>query len=74
MRESQIANQGGSGRVDQARLRKLADGWGKMDQKQRAQAMREVEELTRGLSLAHQEAFRAYFQRMADREAAASKR
>ena len=71
MQDSTRANNGGSGRVDQARLRKLAEGWGKMDQKQRAQAMREVEELTRGLSLAHQEAFRAYFQRMADREAAA---
>jgi hypothetical protein len=70
MPESRIANNGGSGRVDQARLRKLAEGWGKMNERERAQAMREVEELTRGLSLAHQEAFRTYFRRIAEREAA----
>jgi hypothetical protein len=69
MQDSNLANNGGSGRVDQARIRKLAEGWGKMDQKQRAAAMREVEELTRGLSLAHQEAFREYFRRIAEREA-----
>ena len=69
MQDSTLANNGGSGRVDPAKLRKLAEGWGKMDQKQRAAAMQEVEELTRGLSLAHQEAFREYFRRIAEREA-----
>jgi hypothetical protein len=55
--------------VDQARLRKLAEGWGRMDAAQRAQAMRELEDLTRGLSLAHQEAFREYFRRVSDESA-----
>jgi len=66
MPESRIANNGGPGRVDQARIRKLAEGWGRMNQRERAQAMQEVEDLTRGLSLAHQEAFREYFRRIAE--------
>ena len=70
MPDSRLANNGGSGRVDQARLRKLAEGWGKMDQRQRTEAMREVEELTRSLAPAYREAFQEYFRRMADREAA----
>jgi hypothetical protein len=69
MQDSMRAMNGGSGRVDQARLRKLAEGWGKMDQRQRAEAMREVEELTRSLAPAYREAFQEYFRRMADREA-----
>ncbi|MCC6420249.1 MAG: hypothetical protein IT429_18595, partial [Gemmataceae bacterium] len=66
MQDSRIANNGGRGTVNEARLRKLAEGWGRMDQAQRAQAMREVEELTRGLSLAHQELFREYFRRLTE--------
>jgi hypothetical protein len=66
MPDSQLATQGGSGRVDEARIRRLASGWGKMNERERAQAMREVEDLTRGLSLAHQEAFRDYFRRLAE--------
>jgi hypothetical protein len=66
MPDSRIANNGGSGRVDQARLRKLAEGWGRMNARERAQAMQEVDDLTRGLSLAHQEAFREYFRRIAE--------
>jgi hypothetical protein len=69
MPDSRLANNGGSGRVDQARIRKLAEGWGKMNQQQRAEAMREVEELTRSLAPAYREAFQEYFRRMADREA-----
>jgi hypothetical protein len=66
MPDSRIANNGGSGRVDPARIRKLAEGWGRMSPQQRAQAMQELEDLTRGLSLAHQEAFREYFRRIAE--------
>jgi hypothetical protein len=69
MPDSQLAQNGGSGRVDQARLRKLAEGWGRMNERQRANAMQEVADLTRGLSLAHQEAFREYFRRIADEQA-----
>jgi hypothetical protein len=66
MPDSRIANNGGSGRVDQRRIQKLAEGWGKMNEAQRAQAMQEVSDLTRGLSLAHQEAMREYFRRLVD--------
>jgi hypothetical protein len=66
MPDSRIANNGGTGRVDPARIRKLAEGWGKMNEAQRAQAMQEVADLTRGLSLAHQEAVREYFRRIVD--------
>jgi hypothetical protein len=69
MPDSRIANNGGAGRVDQARLRKLAEGWGRMNERERAQAVREVDDLTRGLSLAHQEAFREYFRRTAEEAA-----
>jgi hypothetical protein len=57
---------GGTGRVDQAKLRQLAEGWGRMSERQRAEAMQQVAELTRGLSLAHQEAIREYFRRLAE--------
>jgi len=66
MPDSRIANNGGSGRVDQARIRQLAEGWGRMNARERAQAMQEVEDLTRGLSLQHQDAFREYFRRIAE--------
>jgi len=69
MPDSRIANNGGSGRVDQAKLRKIAGDWGRMTERQRAQAMQEIEELTNGLSLAHQQAFRTYFQRLLDEQA-----
>jgi len=69
MPDSRIANNGGSGRVDQAKLRKLAEGWGRMNERDRAQAMREVDDLTRGLSLQHQDAFRQYFRRLAEEAA-----
>ena len=69
MPDSRLANNGGSGRVDQARIRQLAAGWGRMSERERAQALREVDDLTRGLSLVHQEAFRDYFRRMANEAA-----
>jgi len=66
MPDSRIANNGGRGTVNEARLRKLAEGWGRMNQAERATAMREVDELTRGLSLAHQDLYREYFRRLAE--------
>ncbi len=66
MPDSRIATNGGQGRVDQRRIQKLAEGWGKMNEAQRAQAMQEVADLTRGLSLAHQEQYRDYFRRLTE--------
>jgi hypothetical protein len=67
MPDSQIANNGGTGRVDPARIRRLAEGWGRMSERDRAQALRELDDLTRGLSRAHQEAFQEYFRRIAEK-------
>ena len=63
MQDSQIVNQGGSGKVDQAKLRKLVDGWGKLQERDRAQA---IQELTRGMSSRHREAIENYFRNLAD--------
>jgi uncharacterized membrane protein YgcG len=62
MQDSQIATNGGSGRVDIARLQKLTDGWGKMSPSERARAMQEVQDLITGLSPEHREAFERYFE------------
>jgi uncharacterized membrane protein YgcG len=62
MQDSQIATNGGSGRVDIARLQKLTDGWGKMSPAERARAMQEVQDLITGLSPLHREAFERYFE------------
>lgn len=66
MQDSNIANNGGDGRVEQAKLRKLEEGWGKMTERQRADALSELADLTRGLTPAHQEAYRNYFRNLAN--------
>jgi hypothetical protein len=64
--ESGLVPGNGTGRVDPVVLRRMAEGWGKMNERERAQALQQVEDLTRGLSLAHQEAIRDYFRRLAE--------
>jgi len=69
METPRIVNQGGSGHVDIVKnIRKHAEGWGKMSEQERAQAMQEVDRLTAGLSLTYQEAYREYFRRLAEME------
>ena len=62
MPDSQIANNGGTGRVDPAKMRKLMEGWGKMQRRDREQALLE---LTRGMSARHREAIENYFRNLA---------
>ena len=62
MPDSQIANNGGTGRVDPAKMRKLIQGWGKMQRRDRQQAL---QELTRGMSARHREAIENYFRNLA---------
>jgi uncharacterized membrane protein YgcG len=62
MRDSQIATNGGSGRVDTARLKQITENWGKMPAAERAKARQEVEDLVNGLSPIHREAFERYFE------------
>lgn len=63
MPDSRIANNGGAGHVDQARIRKTVDGWGKMSERERARA---VQDLTRGMSMRHREAIENYFRNLAE--------
>jgi len=67
MPDSGLGGQSGKGTVDIARLNKLAKGWGNMPEKERANVLQEVDDLTRGLSLTHREQYREYFRRMAER-------
>jgi hypothetical protein len=62
MQDSVIANNGGQGRVDTVKMRKLMAGWGKMQPREQAKA---VQELTRGLDPRHREAIENYFRNLA---------
>jgi hypothetical protein len=60
--ESGIANQGGTGRVDPVKMRKLVEEWGKMPPREQARAL---QELTQGMSARHREAIENYFRNLA---------
>lgn len=60
--ESGIANQGGTGKVDPAKMRKLVDQWGKLPPRQQAEAL---QQLTQGMSPRHREAIENYFRNLA---------
>jgi hypothetical protein len=62
MQDSQIANNGGPGRVDPARFRNLVERWGSLPERERAHA---VQDLTRGLLPTHREAIENYFRNLA---------
>jgi hypothetical protein len=62
MQDSRIATNSGPGNVDQKRLEGLAKAWGKLPEKQRAEAM---EELKRDLPPRYREAIESYFKKMA---------
>jgi hypothetical protein len=62
MQDSRIANNGGPGRVDQARFRNLQENWGNLPERDRVRAL---QELTRGLSPTHREAIENYFRNIA---------
>lgn len=67
LEDSKVVQGSGTGKVNQAKLRKLAEGWGKINPQDRAEAMREVDELTRNLAPAYREAFQEYFRRLANK-------
>jgi len=64
MQDSQKAMNGGTGKVTDARWRKMVADWGRMDKAERARAQQEFEELIQSMSLAHQEAYREYLRRL----------
>jgi hypothetical protein len=60
--ESGIANQGGTGKVDPAKMRKLVERWGILPPREQAKAL---QELTQGMSPRHREAIENYFRNIA---------
>jgi len=66
MPDSQIALNGGSGRVDIAKLNKLAESWGKLPKAEQTKVAAEVEDLISGLSPVHRAAFERYWQEIHD--------
>jgi hypothetical protein len=62
MPDSQIANNGGKGTVDQLKIKKLdVEGWAKLPPAERT---RVLQDLTRGMSARNREAIEAYFNRI----------
>ena len=65
MPDSRPANNGGPGNVDPKKLEGLAKAWGKLPEKQRAEAM---QELTRDLPPKYREVIESYFRKLAASE------
>ncbi len=61
--DSRTGGAAGSGAVDPAKLRKLAEGWGQMPEVERT---RVIQQLTRGMSSKHREAIINYFKNIAN--------
>jgi hypothetical protein len=70
MQDSQIANNGGTGKVDVAKINKMIDGWGKMAPAERAKAAQEVRELIQDLHPIHRDAFERYIEEISQQPAA----
>lgn len=62
MQDSNIATNGGDGVVNTAKLKKLVEGWGRMQPREQARAL---QELTQGMSPRHREAIENYFRNLA---------
>ena len=65
MPDSRLANNSGPGKVDPKMLEGLAKQWGKLPEKQRAEAM---QELTRDLPPKYREVIETYFRKLAASE------
>src|SRR5437588_948428 len=66
MRDSRIAKNGGAGKVDAKKLAGLAQEWGKLPEKKRAEA---IQELTRDLPPKYKEVVENYFRKLAQNTA-----
>jgi hypothetical protein len=65
MRDSNIATNSGPGNIDQKRLRGLAQQWGKLPEKERAQAM---QDLIKDMPARHREIIETYFRKLAQNQ------
>jgi hypothetical protein len=68
MKDSVIALNGGSGKVDMAKLQKLAGDWGKLPKSEQAKAAAELEDLISGLSPVHRAAFERYLEEITSQQ------
>lgn len=66
MQDSQIANNSGPGKVDEKKLKELAEVWGKLPEKKRAEAMME---LTRDMPARYRDVIENYFKKLAQVQA-----
>lgn len=62
MNDSNIANNGGEGKIDEKRLKGYAEIWGKLPERERAKAMAE---LTRDMPPQYKEVIERYFKDLA---------
>ena len=62
MQDSNIATNGGPGKVDEKKLKELAEVWGKLPEKDRAKAMME---LTKDLPPRYRQVIEDYFKTLA---------
>jgi len=70
MRDSMIGRQSGPGNVDPKQMEAIARGWGKLPEKERAQAM---QELTRDMPPRYREVIENYFRKLAQQTSEASR-
>jgi len=66
MQDSTIANNGGNGTVDPAKLHKLVESWGSLPPREQARAL---QEMTQNMSPRHREAIESYFRNIAQASA-----
>ena len=64
MQDSQIANNGGPGHVNQRKFRDLQERWGNLPERDRQRAL---QDLTAGLSSTYRESIENYFRKIARR-------
>jgi hypothetical protein len=65
MQDSRIGGLSGPGNVDAKYLKNVAEGWGKLPEKERARAM---QELTRDMPPKYREVIESYFRKLAASE------
>jgi hypothetical protein len=65
MKDSRIGGMSGPGKVDPKHLKELAEGWGKLPEKERARAM---QELTRDMPPQYRDVIESYFRKLAASE------
>jgi uncharacterized membrane protein YgcG len=74
MQDSVIALNGGSGRVDIAKLQKSIENWGKLPKAEQIRTAEAIEDLIHGLSPVHRAAFERYWEEINNPAAAGNRK